>query len=122
MTALRPNVTRSLDGLVAGPGQSPLGIGGLRPDEWLLPLKAFREMPGEQGGEVTAGTPIVEGRPDTLGATVRGGNMFAGGPGPWGAEPWNCRRGYQRPWRRRPDACRRTDFSGSRSQMLSERE
>jgi hypothetical protein len=43
----------SLDGFVAGPEQSeqdPLGIGGLRLHEWLLPLQAFRETHGEQGG------------------------------------------------------------------------
>jgi len=56
--------------------------------EWLLPLKAFREMQGEEGGEVNASTPIVEGWFDNVGATVMGRNMFGGGPGPWGADPW----------------------------------
>jgi hypothetical protein len=46
-------------------------------------------MPGEEAGEVTAGTPIVEGWTDHSGATVRDRNMFGGGPGPWGADRWN---------------------------------
>jgi dihydrofolate reductase len=57
-------------------------------NEWLFPLKAFREMEGEEGGEVNASTPIVEGWFENIGATVMGRNMFGGGPGPWGADPW----------------------------------
>ena len=33
-------------------------------NEWLFPLKAFREMQGE-GGEVNASTPIVSARHPT---------------------------------------------------------
>jgi dihydrofolate reductase len=57
-------------------------------NEWLFPLRAFREMQGEEGGEVNASTPIVEGWFDNIGATVMGRNMFGGGPGPWEADPW----------------------------------
>jgi hypothetical protein len=63
MSELRLNMMMSLDGFVAGPEQSeenPFGIGGMR-NEWLFPLKAFREVGGEKGGEVNASTPIVEG-------------------------------------------------------------
>jgi dihydrofolate reductase len=56
--------------------------------EWLFPLKAFRELQGEDGGDVNASTPIVEGWFDNIGATVMGRNMFGGGPGPWEADPW----------------------------------
>jgi dihydrofolate reductase len=92
MSELRLNMMMSLDGFVAGPEQSeenPFGIGGMRLNEWLFPLKAFREMQGEQGGEVNASTPIVEGWMDNIGATVMGRNMFGGGPGPWAENPWN---------------------------------
>jgi dihydrofolate reductase len=81
----------SLDGFTAAPEQSPenpFGIGGMRLTEWLLPLKAFREMHGEEGGEVTASTPIVESWFENIGATVMGRNMFGGGSGPWGDDPW----------------------------------
>jgi dihydrofolate reductase len=57
-------------------------------NEWLFPLKAFREMQGEEGGEVNASSPLVESWFDNVGATVMGRNMFGGGPGPWGADPW----------------------------------
>jgi dihydrofolate reductase len=81
----------SLDGFTAGPEQSaenPFGIGGMQLNEWLFPLRAFRELQGMEGGEVNASTPIVEGWFENIGATVMGRNMFGGGPGPWGADPW----------------------------------
>jgi dihydrofolate reductase len=91
MSKLRSNMMMSLDGFVAGPEQSaenPFGIGGMQLNEWLLPLKAFRELEGEEGGETNASTPIVEGWFENIGSTVMGRKMFGGGPGPWGAEPW----------------------------------
>jgi len=91
MSKLRLNMMMSLDGFSAGPEQSeenPFGIGGMQLNEWLFPLKAFREMQGEEGGEVNASTPIVEGWFENVGATVMGRNMFGGGPGPWGEDPW----------------------------------
>jgi dihydrofolate reductase len=94
MSELRTQMMMSLDGFAAGPEQSkenPFGIGGMRLTEWVLPLKAFRETHGEEGGEVNASTPIVEGQFENIGASVMGRNMFGGGPGPWGANPW---RGY----------------------------
>jgi len=94
MSRLKATITMSLDGFVAGPDQSekdPLGIGGERLHEWMVPLKAFREGHGEQGGEVNASTPIVEGILGNMGATIMGRNMFGGGPGPWGDDPW---KGY----------------------------
>jgi dihydrofolate reductase len=81
----------SLDGFTAGPEQSaenPFGIGGMQLNEWLFPLRAFRELQGMEGGEVNVSTPIVEGWFENIGATVMGRNMFGGGPGPWGADPW----------------------------------
>ena len=62
MSRLRLNMTMSLDGYVAAPEQSaenPFGIGGMQLHEWLFPLRAFREIEGEEGGEVNASTPIV---------------------------------------------------------------
>jgi dihydrofolate reductase len=92
MSKLRLNMMMSLDGFAAGPEQSeenPFGIGGMQLNEWLFPLEAFRQMQGETGGEVNASTPIVEGWFENIGATVMGRNMFGGGPGPWGEDPWN---------------------------------
>src|SRR5262245_60902402 len=90
MSKLRLSMSMSLDGYAAGPDQSesePLGIGGERLHEWIVPLKAFRESHGEEGGEVNASTPIAEGILGGTGATIMGRNMFGGGPGPWD-EAW----------------------------------
>jgi dihydrofolate reductase len=95
MSKVRLNMTMSLDGFVAGPNQSerhPLGRGGERLHEWLVSLKTFRETHGgEEGGEVNASTPIAEEILGNVGATIMGRNMFGGGPGPWGVDPW---KGY----------------------------
>ena len=90
MSRLRLSITISLDGYVAGPDQSeenPLGVGGMALHEWFFPLKAFREMHGEQGGETNASSSVVEERRANIGATIMGRNMF-GGSGPWGDDPW----------------------------------
>ena len=95
VSRLKSSLTMSLDGFVAGPSQSerdPLGVGGEQLHAWLLALKAFRETHGgEEGGEVNASTPIAEGILSNVGATIMGRNMFGGGAGPWGDDPW---RGY----------------------------
>lgn len=83
----------SLDGFVAGPEQSvknPLGVGGERLHDWVVPLAAWRASHGKQGGEVTASSQVVEESNANIGATIMGRNMFGGHPGPWDAEkPWN---------------------------------
>ena len=85
--ALRLTMAMSLDGFVAGPNQSvdhPLGIGGERLHDWLVPLAVFSEMHGEGNeGEVDQSTAVVEGWWENAGAVVMGRNMFGGGPGPW---------------------------------------
>jgi dihydrofolate reductase len=91
MSRLRIQMATSLDGFAAGPNQSledPLGEGGERLHEWMIPLVAFREQHGEAGGEVNESTPWVEGMFENIGATVMGRNMFGGGPGPWPEPPW----------------------------------
>ena len=54
----------------------------------MVPLRAFREGHGKEGGEVNASTPIAEGILGNVGAVIMGRNMFGGGPGPWGDDPW----------------------------------
>jgi dihydrofolate reductase len=90
MGKLKLNITMSIDGYVAGPDQSPetpLGVGGEELHNWLIPLKAFRESHGEEGGEVNGSTPFAEEILAGAGATIMGRNMFGGGPGPW-ADDW----------------------------------
>jgi dihydrofolate reductase len=94
MSKVKVSITMSLDGFVAGPNQSesdPLGRGGEQLHQWLLPLKAFRERHGEEGGEANASTPFAEEILGDVGATIMGRNMFGGGPGSWGDDAW---KGY----------------------------
>jgi len=101
MSKVKATITMSLDGYAAGPSQStenPLGIGGEQLHEWLIPLKTFREGHGGEGGEVNASTPIAEGILGNVGATIMGRNMFGGGPGPWGDEPWQGYWGDEPPY------------------------
>jgi dihydrofolate reductase len=93
MPRLRFHISMSLDGFVAGPGQSvdnPLGTGGMRLHQWVFPLRAWREMQGLQGGETNKNTRVIEELLANIGATVMGRNMFGGHPGPWDpTTPWN---------------------------------
>ncbi|MFZ1154155.1 MAG: dihydrofolate reductase family protein [Solirubrobacteraceae bacterium] len=89
---LRFEVSMSVDGFTAGPNQSeehPLGIGGGQLHEWVFKLAAWREPHGMEGGEVNASSEIVEGHLENIGASVMGRNMFGGGSGPWGDDPWD---------------------------------
>ncbi|HSR93633.1 MAG TPA: dihydrofolate reductase family protein [Solirubrobacterales bacterium] len=91
MGKLRFEISISLDGYVAGPNQSeehPLGEGGMQLHEWIFKLAAWREPHGREGGEANASTPLVEESQSGVGAVVMGRNMFGGGPGPWGGDPW----------------------------------
>jgi dihydrofolate reductase len=91
MSKLRLSITMSLDGYVAGPDQSeanPLGIGGMQLHQWLFPLREFREMHGEQGGEVNESSAVVKERRANVGATIMGRNMFGPVRGPWPDETW----------------------------------
>jgi dihydrofolate reductase len=92
MVKFRCQISISLDGFVAGPNQSeesPLGDGGERLHEWVIPLAAWREPHGMEGGEVNASTSVLEESLENVGAAVMGRNMFGPvGGGPWGDESW----------------------------------
>jgi len=91
MSKLRLSITMSLDGYVGGPNQSeenPLGVGGMKLHRWLFPLKEFKEMHGEEGGDVNASSDVVEERRANIGATIMGRNMFGPVRGPWPDESW----------------------------------
>jgi dihydrofolate reductase len=101
MTALRFQISTSLDGFVAGPNpseQDPLGERGEQLHDWVLKLKVWRESHGYEGGEVTASTPLLEEALAASGAVVMGRDMFGGGPGPWGEEPWQGWWGEEPPF------------------------
>ena len=92
MSRLRFNISVSLDGYVAGPDASvdnPLGIGGDRLHNWIVPLSAWREAHGMEGGDVNESSAVVRDMTDGIGAVIMGRNMFGGGHGPWDpAHPW----------------------------------
>src|SRR3981081_4459829 len=92
MSKLRCHISISLDGFVAGPNQSeenPLGEGGERLHDWVVPLAAWRQSHGKQGGEVNESARIVEESRENIGAGVMGRNMFGPiGGGAWGDEQW----------------------------------
>jgi dihydrofolate reductase len=98
---LKFNIAMSLDGFVTGPNPSerdPLGEGGMQLHEWAFELAAWREPHGREGGVVNESTEIVEGSQANVGAILMGRNMFGGGPGPWGEEPWNGWWGEEPPF------------------------
>jgi dihydrofolate reductase len=92
MRKLRCHISISLDGFVAGPNQSeenPLGEGGERLHDWVVPLAAWREPHGREGGEVNESTRVMEEAAENIGAGVMGRNMFGPpGGGDWGDEEW----------------------------------
>lgn len=91
MSKLRYATSMSLDGFVAGQDQSlenPLGVGGHLLHEWTRALAAWRKDAGLEGGEINASTAVVEQADVNVGAIIMGRNMFGGGTGPWGEEPW----------------------------------
>ena len=93
MAKLRFNITMSLDGYVAGPGQSlenPLGDGGAGLHEWAF---ATRTLP--RGAR--AATAVRRARRhhaaqwnENIGATIMGRNMFGPVRGPWGDDAWTA--------------------------------
>lgn len=101
MSKLRIDVAMSLDGYMAGPNQridNALGDGGEQLHEWMVPLEAFNRMHGESGGLVNENTPFVEKMFEGVGAGIMGRNMFGGGPGAWGDNPWEGWWGDEPPY------------------------
>jgi dihydrofolate reductase len=101
MAKLRCQISISVDGFVAGPNPSeeePLGEGGEQLHEWALKLAAWREPHGHGGGEVNASSEVFEQMTSGVGATIMGRNMFGGGPGPWGEDPWRGWWGEEPPF------------------------
>ena len=92
MSKVRVYISTSLDGYVAGPNQSmenPLGEGGERLHDWVVPLKAWRQPSGMEGGKENASSSVVREVYANVGAEIMGRGKF--GPpsrGPWGDDPW----------------------------------
>ncbi len=103
MSRLRCDISISLDGFVAGPNQSeenPLGEGGERLHDWVVPLAAWREAHGHEGGAVNESARILEESRENVGAGVMGRNMFGPiGGGPWRDDEWKGWWGDEPPYR-----------------------
>ena len=86
MSAVRCQISISLDGFAAGPEQSPenpIGIGGMRLHEWALATRAWRSQHGQEGGEDGIDSEIVRRSTEGVGSYVMGRRMFGGGEGEW---------------------------------------
>jgi dihydrofolate reductase len=78
VSKLRYSGSISLDGFAAGPDQSPehpLGVGGQALHTWMRQREHVSSR-------------LLEEEELGIGALLMGRNMFGGGPGPWGPEPW----------------------------------
>jgi dihydrofolate reductase len=101
MTKVKFDISMSLDGYVAGPNPSvedPLGEGGERLHEWAFGLASWRESHGESGGETGTVDDLVRESLAANGAVIMGRNMFGGGKGPWGDDPWQGWWGEEPPF------------------------
>ena len=86
------DISVSLDGYMAGPGQSladPLGSGGERLHEWVIATRGWRRTHGMEGGEGGIDDDFAARGADGVGATIMGRNMFGPVRGPWGDEEWD---------------------------------
>jgi dihydrofolate reductase len=90
VTAVKCQISISLDGYVAGPNQSlenPIGEGGMRLHQWLFNTRSWRKHAGQSGGEESPDSDIAEGVVEGIGAYIMGRKMFGGGAGDWD-ESW----------------------------------
>jgi dihydrofolate reductase len=101
MAKVKFEITMSLDGFVAGPNPSakePLGEGGEELHEWVLGLASWRESHGKPGGETGPADDLMKESVAANGAVIMGRNMFWGGTGPWGDDPWQGWWGEEPPF------------------------
>ena len=92
MTKLFADISVSLDGFVAGPNprpEEPLGDSGERLHDWAIRVAAWREAHGRDGeGATDRDDEVMRETIEASGAFIMGRQMFGGGEGPWGDEPW----------------------------------
>ena len=79
--------------------ENPLGEGGERLHDWVVPLAAWREAHGHEGGRVDESARIFEEARENVGAGVMGRNMFGPiGGGPWRDDEWKGWWGDEPPY------------------------
>src|SRR5215472_8544978 len=85
------NLSISLDGFGAGPGQSlenPLGAGGLGLHEWMFETRTFQQMAGQNGGTTGVDDDFMRRGFAGIGAWILGRNMFGPVRGQWRDDGW----------------------------------
>jgi len=93
MTRVRVNAfSVSVDGFGAGSDQSrehPLGRGGERLHEWLIPTRTFqRDVQRREGGTTGPDDEFAAKSFENVGAWIMGRNMFGPVRGPWPDDEW----------------------------------
>ena len=91
MSKIKFTLSMSVDGFVAGPGQSlenPLGERGTELHEWVFATRSFRQTHGGEGGETGLDDDHGANWNRNVGATIMGRNMFGPVRGDWGDESW----------------------------------
>jgi dihydrofolate reductase len=86
MSNVFSHIAISLDGYVAGPNQSmenPIGEGGMRLHQWAINTDIWREQHGQEGGERSPNSEVIEEVTANVGAHIMGRNMFDHGRGDW---------------------------------------
>jgi dihydrofolate reductase len=97
------NLSISLDGYAAGPGQDsehPLGMGGERLHEWVFATPTGRALLGEPepGGVPGIDDEFLARGEQGIGATIMGRNMFGPVRGAWPDESWTGWWGPEPPY------------------------
>jgi dihydrofolate reductase len=101
MSSVTCHISISLDGFVAGPGQSfenPIGEGGMRLHKWVFATASWRKQAGLDGGEHGVDAQVVDEVIHGVAAYIMGRKMFGGGHGPWD-EAWTGWWGEEPPFR-----------------------
>jgi dihydrofolate reductase len=101
MTKVKVHASISLDGYMAGPNQTeddPIGEGGMALHEWMFKVRAWRDAHGEEGGEESPSSKVVDEMLENDGAGIMGRNMFGPIRGDWGDEAWNGWWGDEPPY------------------------
>ena len=95
------NISISVDGYAAGPGQSlhnPLGVGGERLHDWFFHTRSWHQMQGTDGGDEGRDNDMIVRGNLGIGATIMGRNMFGPIRGPWGDDRWSGWWGEEPPY------------------------
>ena len=90
MGKVHVDMSKSLDGFVAGPNAGPhnaIGDGGHRIQQWMYDVESWRERQSLQGGQANQDDEVSKERFARTGAYVMGRRMFDEGEVGWPDPP-----------------------------------